>query len=60
MPEFPPAKEDWVKDENVNECMVCETKRFSLINRRHHCRRCGRVVCSNCSQKVIDDLIEHI
>lgn len=23
---------------------------FSKFNRRHHCRRCGRVVCGTCSQ----------
>jgi hypothetical protein len=28
--------------------MVCETD-FDFINRRHHCRRCGRVVCNSCS-----------
>lgn len=22
-----------------------------MFNRRHHCRRCGRVVCANCSQQ---------
>lgn len=24
---------------------------FSKFNRRHHCRRCGRVVCGTCSQQ---------
>ena len=52
MPTVAPSKDEWVKDENVSECMVCQTGRFNLLNRRHHCRRCGRVVCSNCSQKV--------
>ena len=52
MPAVPPNKDDWVRDEDVNECMVCNTRRFTLLNRRHHCRRCGRVVCSNCSQRV--------
>jgi hypothetical protein len=57
MPLVPPSKEDWVKDDKVQECMVCDTIRFSLLNRRHHCRRCGRVVCSNCSQRslIIDE-----
>ncbi|RNA16340.1 Zinc finger FYVE domain-containing 26 [Brachionus plicatilis] len=51
MPIIPPNKEDWIKDEQVNDCMVCKASRFSLINRRHHCRRCGRVVCGACSQR---------
>jgi len=58
MPDTPPSKEDWVKDEDVNECMVCNTRRFSLLNRRHHCRRCGRVVCSNCAKNMT--LIDNI
>jgi len=52
MPAAPPSKEDWVKDEDVHECMACNTRKFTILNRRHHCRRCGRVVCSNCSQRV--------
>ena len=24
-----------------------------MFNRRHHCRRCGRVVCASCSQQRI-------
>lgn len=51
MPVLPPNKEDWIKDEEVNDCMVCKVSKFNLINRRHHCRRCGRVVCGLCSQK---------
>ena len=52
MPATAPTKEEWVKDDDVHECMVCNTRRFTLLNRRHHCRRCGRVVCSNCSSRV--------
>lgn len=58
MPVNIPTKDEWIKDEEVNECMVCATVRFGLINRRHHCRRCGRVVCSSCSQKTT--LIENV
>ncbi|KAL7303077.1 hypothetical protein TKK_0004292 [Trichogramma kaykai] len=29
-------------------CLECGTK-FSLTMRRHHCRHCGRVLCSKCS-----------
>ena len=38
----------WVPDAVAKECMVCHTK-FSTFVRKHHCRRCGRVVCSSCS-----------
>lgn len=52
MPDQPPPKEEWVRDEDVNECMVCNTRRFTLLTRRHHCRRCGRVVCSDCAKNM--------
>ncbi|KAK6181134.1 hypothetical protein SNE40_009062 [Patella caerulea] len=51
MPPVPPPPEKWVKDESTSVCMVCNVERFSMFNRRHHCRRCGRVVCSACSTK---------
>ncbi|CAH1802978.1 unnamed protein product, partial [Owenia fusiformis] len=51
MPSSPPSKEDWVPDETVQACMVCSVQRFSMFTRRHHCRRCGRVVCAACSSK---------
>lgn len=38
----------WVPDEEVTACQECHTA-FNLINRRHHCRACGRVVCNKCS-----------
>jgi len=38
----------WVPDNDAKQCMRCE-KNFSLINRRHHCRNCGLVICSSCS-----------
>eukprot|EP00118_Oscarella_pearsei_P023925 m.293467 g.293467 ORF g.293467 m.293467 type:complete len:1642 (+) comp40739_c0_seq1:3926-8851(+) len=47
-PEHVPKKEGWTRDESVPSCMVCDS-RFSMFNRRHHCRRCGRVVCDACS-----------
>ncbi|XP_041069724.1 zinc finger FYVE domain-containing protein 26 isoform X2 [Carcharodon carcharias] len=48
-PENPPAKKDWVPDNKALFCMVCWKERFTMFNRRHHCRRCGRVVCQSCS-----------
>uniref|UniRef100_A0A8D0BRZ1 Zinc finger FYVE domain-containing protein 26 n=1 Tax=Salvator merianae TaxID=96440 RepID=A0A8D0BRZ1_SALMN len=50
-PEKPPPKQEWIPDETEVTCMVCKTERFTMFNRRHHCRRCGRLVCSSCSTK---------
>ncbi|XP_072171552.1 uncharacterized protein [Diadema setosum] len=49
LPSVPPPRSKWVPDDRVTNCMVCQD-RFSMFNRRHHCRRCGRVVCWKCSQ----------
>ncbi|EPY79720.1 zinc finger FYVE domain-containing protein 26 [Camelus ferus] len=48
-PATPPARHQWVPDESESICMVCCRERFTMFNRRHHCRRCGRLVCSSCS-----------
>ncbi|KAK5647689.1 hypothetical protein RI129_002581 [Pyrocoelia pectoralis] len=51
MPEVVPTKSEWVENYEVTECMCCLQTTFSMFNRRHHCRRCGRVVCGTCSLK---------
>lgn len=38
----------WQADSEVNECPICK-RPFTWMFRRHHCRKCGRVVCSDCS-----------
>ncbi|ORX96800.1 FYVE zinc finger-domain-containing protein [Clohesyomyces aquaticus] len=38
----------WQPDSEVTQCPVCGSQ-FTLFYRKHHCRRCGRVVCSACS-----------
>lgn len=50
MPEQVPSKEQWVEDYSTDRCMLCHTSIFSMIIRRHHCRRCGRLVCHACSR----------
>jgi hypothetical protein len=41
----------WIPDGKTNECMRCG-KLFGWRRRRHHCRLCGRCVCSACSGRV--------
>jgi len=38
----------WIPDHEVKACQVCSVK-FTMINRRHHCRQCGGVVCGACT-----------
>jgi hypothetical protein len=37
-----------VRDEEAKYCFNCEIK-FSMTERRHHCRRCRNVFCTGCS-----------
>jgi len=41
----------WVPDSEANTCMSCKKTQFTLVNRRHHCRKCGKVVCNGCSMQ---------
>ncbi|KAI6180760.1 FYVE-type domain-containing protein [Aphelenchoides besseyi] len=41
------TKPIWIKDEDCKKCMLC-TSKFTIVNRRHHCRCCGRVLCADC------------
>ena len=38
----------WQPDSEVSECPICG-RTFAFWLRKHHCRKCGRVVCGNCS-----------
>ncbi|XP_063105429.1 WD repeat and FYVE domain-containing protein 3 isoform X1 [Cavia porcellus] len=43
------AADHWVKDEGGDSCSGCAV-RFSLTERRHHCRNCGQLFCQKCSR----------
>ncbi len=38
----------WQPDAEVSVCPICG-QHFNFWYRKHHCRKCGRVVCSSCS-----------
>ena len=39
----------WVPDAARDACATCDAA-FSVVRRRHHCRKCGEVVCGECSK----------
>lgn len=41
----------WVPDAEASICMHCKKTQFTFVQRRHHCRNCGSVVCAACSTK---------
>ena len=40
----------WMRDEDAPNCCICRAS-FSFFRRRHHCRICLRVICSDCCKK---------
>ena len=43
----------WAKDEDAFACSVSTCcKSFTLLERKHHCRLCGLVVCNACTKVV--------
>ena len=32
----------WIPNEKITNCFKCRSE-FSLLNRKHHCRSCGRI-----------------
>ena len=50
-----------VDDKTVTNCYNCDGI-FTMFNRRHHCRACGRIFCYACSQwneRIPNDLISY-
>ncbi len=47
----------WLGDGDVSACCEPACKEpFSLLQRRHHCRFCGKFFCIGCSQKAVQGL----
>lgn len=39
----------WMPDATRTSCTICTTA-FTTFNRKHHCRKCGNLVCDKCSK----------
>ncbi|KAH0691092.1 hypothetical protein KY289_018450 [Solanum tuberosum] len=46
------SRDFWMPDESCRVCYECDSL-FTLFNRRHHCRLCGRVFCAKCTSNSI-------
>lgn len=44
---------EWTDDVKFQACEICKG-RFSFFVRRHHCRRCGKLLCGNCCNSKIE------
>ncbi|TPX30946.1 hypothetical protein SmJEL517_g05626 [Synchytrium microbalum] len=40
--------ERWIADDEVMACQKC-SRQFTIFFRKHHCRWCGKIYCSNCT-----------
>ena len=47
----------WMPDRAVTRCSICNAS-FNVLNRRHHCRMCGAVVCkkNSMSRKLLRNI----
>lgn len=46
------SREFWMPDRSCRMCYECDSQ-FTIFNRRHHCRICGRVFCGRCTLNTI-------
>ncbi|KAL5698578.1 1-phosphatidylinositol-3-phosphate 5-kinase [Ranunculus cassubicifolius] len=46
------SRDFWMPDQSCRVCYECDSQ-FTIFNRRHHCRLCGRVFCSKCTTNSI-------
>lgn len=46
------SRDYWMPDQSCRVCYDCESQ-FTIFNRRHHCRICGKVFCGRCTVNTI-------
>jgi len=49
----PTPKKRWMDDSESSTCLLCLSE-WTVRLRRHHCRVCYRLVCSNCSDHFVE------
>ncbi|KAL9235524.1 hypothetical protein vseg_010275 [Gypsophila vaccaria] len=42
------SRDFWMPDDSCRVCYDCDAQ-FTVFNRRHHCRLCGRIFCGKCT-----------
>lgn len=47
----PQPTRPWAPNDSSDWCARCSKRFLPLIRNRHHCRACGHLVCSSCSQR---------
>ncbi|XP_074589032.1 1-phosphatidylinositol-3-phosphate 5-kinase FAB1B-like [Curcuma longa] len=46
------SKNFWMPDHSCRVCYECDSQ-FTVFNRRHHCRYCGRIFCGKCTSNFV-------
>lgn len=46
------SRDFWMPDSSCRVCYECDSQ-FTIFNRRHHCRLCGRVFCAKCTTNCV-------
>lgn len=46
------SRDFWMPDHSCRVCYECDSQ-FTVFNRRHHCRLCGRIFCGKCTANSI-------
>lgn len=49
---FKLSKSRWMSDDEASKCIMCNNK-FNQLRRKHHCRMCGRILCSKCCKEKV-------
>ncbi|XP_057767930.1 LOW QUALITY PROTEIN: 1-phosphatidylinositol-3-phosphate 5-kinase FAB1B-like [Salvia miltiorrhiza] len=49
------SRDFWMPDESCRVCYECDSS-FTIFNRKHHCRLCGRVFCGRCTINTVPAL----